>query len=217
VSDMDAAADYLIEHGCKLFSGPLVSERGPKAGQAIRYFQAPRGMFLEILSRPAHMPYERHTNSRIFGPVTVGGGQRTLKQETIMSAARKRQMVTISRTLIAFPFFMNGLGVLPQDLTAAALVRAGFTEESVPFLVQAGRAVQLVAGLALASGKFPKCAAAVLTAFLIGATIIVHPFWKAADQKSRTRDKAATFVNIGLLGALLYLASVHRKAEERCL
>ena len=35
VSDMDAAADYLVEHGCKLFSGPLVSERGPKTGQAI--------------------------------------------------------------------------------------------------------------------------------------------------------------------------------------
>jgi catechol 2,3-dioxygenase-like lactoylglutathione lyase family enzyme len=41
VSDMDAAAAYLIEHGCKIFSGPLVSERGPKAGQSIRYFQAP--------------------------------------------------------------------------------------------------------------------------------------------------------------------------------
>ena len=111
---------------------------------------------------------------------------------------------------------MNGLGVLPQDPTAAALVRAGFPVESVPLFVQAGRAVQLAGGLALASGKFTKGAAAVLTAFLIGATIIGHPFWKAADQKSRTQDKAATFVNIGLLGALLYLASVHGNAEEHC-
>ena len=216
VSDMDAAAGYLVEHGCKLFSGPLVSEGGPKAGQAIRYFQAPWGMFLEILSRPEHMPYERHTTSRLFGPVRVSGGQRTSKQKTIVSARRVRQMVNISRTLIAFSFFMSGLGVLPQNLTAAALVQAGFTEESVPFLVQAGRAVQLAGGLALASGKFPKGASAVLTAFLIGATIIGHPFWKAPDQKSKTQDKAATFVNLGLLGALLYLANVHREAEERC-
>ena len=131
-----------------------------------------------------------------------------------MATGRKRQMVNISRTLIAFPFFMNGLGVLPQDLTAAALVRAGFTEQSVPFLAQAGRAVQLAGGLALASGKFPKGAAAVLTAFLIGATMIDHPFWKAPDQKSKIQDKAATFIKVGLLGALLYVAAVHRKAKE---
>ncbi len=213
VSDMDAAADYLVAHGCKLFSGPLVSEGGPKAGQAIRYFQAPWGMFLEILSRPEHMPYERHTTSRLFGPVRVSG-QRISKQETTMSARRDRQMVNICRTLIAFPFFMNGLGVLPQNLTTAALVRAGFGEEIVPFLVQAGRVVQLAGGWALASGKFPKSAGAVLTTFLIGATIIGHPFWRAPDQKSKTQDKAATFVNLGLLGALLYVAAVHRKAKE---
>ena len=170
-------------------------------------------MFLEILSRPAHMPYELHTSSRLFGPVTVSGGQKTSKQETRMSVQRERHMGNISRTLIAFPFFMNGLGLVPQNLTASALVRAGFAEESVPFFIQAGRVVQLAGGLALASGKFPKSAAAVLTTFLIGATIIGHPFWKAADQKSRAQDKASTFVNIGLLGALLYVASVHRKAK----
>ena len=73
-----------------------------------------------------------------------------------MAAGRKRQVVNISRTLIAFPFFMNGLGVLPQDLTAAALVRAGFTEESVPFFIQAGRAVQLAGGLGVSVREVPE-------------------------------------------------------------
>ena len=146
------------------------------------------------------MPYEQHTNSRLFGRVRVTEGQRTSEQETMRSSKQKGQMVDISRTLIAFPFLMNELGVVTQNLTAAALVRVGFTEESVPFLVQAGRAVQLDGDLALASGKFSKAAAALLTTFLIGATIIGHPFWKAPDQKSRTQDKAATFVSLGLLG-----------------
>jgi uncharacterized membrane protein YphA (DoxX/SURF4 family) len=136
------------------------------------------------------------------------------KQETTMSARRDRQMVNISRILISFPFLMNGVGIVPQNLTTAAMMRAGFAEEIVPFLVQAGRAVQLAGGWALASGKFPKSAAAVLTTFLIGATIIGHPFWKAPDQKPKTQDKAATFVNVGLLGALLYVAAVDRKAKE---
>jgi catechol 2,3-dioxygenase-like lactoylglutathione lyase family enzyme len=41
VSDMDAAADYLVAHGCKLFSGPLVSEGGPKAGRRFATFKRP--------------------------------------------------------------------------------------------------------------------------------------------------------------------------------
>ena len=123
-------------------------------------------------------------------------------------------MVNVSRSLIALPFLMNALGVVPQNLTAAALVRAGFSEGSVPFLVQAGRALQFTAGLAFASGKFQKSAAALLTTFLIGATIIGHPFWKASDQKSSTQEKAATSVNLGLLGALLYVASANREAKR---
>ena len=46
VGDMDAAAAYLMEHGCKLFSGPLVSERGPKQGQAIPLFSSALGYVL---------------------------------------------------------------------------------------------------------------------------------------------------------------------------
>ena len=206
VSDMDAASDYLNEHGCKLFSGPLLSSEGPKAGQSIRYFATPWGMYLEILSRPTHMPYEQQTTSRLFGPVTITGGPPKLRQARGTSEARKLQILKVSRALVAFPFFMNALGVVPQDVTAAALVRAGFSKASVPFFVHAGRAVQLLGGLALASGKFPKAASAALMTFLIGATIIGHPFWKASDQRSRTQDEASTFVNVGLLGALFYLA-----------
>ena len=73
VRDMQVAADYLAQHGCKLFDGPFLSETGPKAGQAIRYFTTPWGMFLEILSRPAHMPYEQQTTARLFGPAVERG------------------------------------------------------------------------------------------------------------------------------------------------
>lgn len=104
VSDMGRAADYLTAHGCKLFRGPLVSKQGPKAGQCIRYFQTPWGMFLEILSRPEHMPYEHQTNYRLFGPITSNSGQRTPKQETGLDRKRGQQMLTTGRTPIALPF-----------------------------------------------------------------------------------------------------------------
>ena len=111
VSDMKAAATYLADHGCKLFKGPLLSKEGPKAGQAIQYFQTPWGMYLEILSRPAHMPYEQQTASRLFGPVAISGlGPPAVQKRD----AVERRMQILSRTLVAFPFLMNGLGILPQ-------------------------------------------------------------------------------------------------------
>jgi hypothetical protein len=66
---MEIAARYLTEHGCPLLAGPFQSEQGPKTGQQIRYFTAPWGMALEILHRPGHMPYEKETRSRLFGPL----------------------------------------------------------------------------------------------------------------------------------------------------
>jgi hypothetical protein len=69
VEDMEIAAKYLAQHGCPLLAGPFQSDRGPKTGQQIRYFTAPWGMALEILHRPDHMPYEKETQSRLFGPL----------------------------------------------------------------------------------------------------------------------------------------------------
>ncbi|MBV9749225.1 MAG: VOC family protein [Acetobacteraceae bacterium] len=68
VEDMDVAAAYLAAHGCTLLGGPFTSKDGPKAGQSIRYARTPWGLSIEILHRPAHMPYEQGTVARLFGP-----------------------------------------------------------------------------------------------------------------------------------------------------
>ena len=70
VEDMEAAAEYLAEHGCSLLDGPFRSDNGPKVGQQIRYFRSPWGMAMEILHRPFHMPYEEQTGSRLFEPIS---------------------------------------------------------------------------------------------------------------------------------------------------
>ena len=46
VSDMEAAAEYLTAHGCKLFSGPLVSERRPEARAGDPLFSSALGYVL---------------------------------------------------------------------------------------------------------------------------------------------------------------------------
>ena len=70
VEDMELAADYLRQHGCRLLEGPFTSDKGPKAGQSIHYFFTPWGMAMEILCRSASMPYEAQTMHRLFGPVS---------------------------------------------------------------------------------------------------------------------------------------------------
>jgi len=69
VEDMEVAAKYLAKHGCPLLAGPFQSDQGPRTGQQIRYFSAPWGIALELLYRPDHMPYEKETQSRLFGPL----------------------------------------------------------------------------------------------------------------------------------------------------
>ena len=70
---MEIAAQYLDKHECPLLPGPFQSDQGPKTGQQIRYFTSPWGMALEILHRPDHMPYEKETQSRLFGPLPGWG------------------------------------------------------------------------------------------------------------------------------------------------
>ena len=68
VDDMAAAADYLAACGVRLFAGPKRDADGPKAGEEHRYLLTPWGSSLELVWRPAHLPYEQTTSARLFVP-----------------------------------------------------------------------------------------------------------------------------------------------------
>jgi len=68
VDDMHAAADSLMKHGAMLLRGPIVAAGDVKRGEVIWYFKTPWGAFMEILSRPDHLPYEELTSHRLFNP-----------------------------------------------------------------------------------------------------------------------------------------------------
>jgi putative oxidoreductase len=73
-------------------------------------------------------------------------------------------------------------------------------------LVQIKAASDVVAGLALATGRFSRPAAAVLAANLIPTTFAGHPFW-TLDQPAREQHQAQFMKNLGLLGGLLLAAA----------
>ena len=68
VDDLAAAADSLQQHEAELLAGPLEGAGKAKEGERILYFKTPWGAFMEILSRPEHMPYEENTQYRLFSP-----------------------------------------------------------------------------------------------------------------------------------------------------
>jgi uncharacterized membrane protein YphA (DoxX/SURF4 family) len=74
-------------------------------------------------------------------------------------------------------------------------------------LVQINGALQLGAGLLLATGVAPRPAAAVLAGTLLPATLVNHPFWRVSSDTLRRREGVQFAKNLGLLGGLLLAAA----------
>ncbi|MEU4160882.1 TIGR03619 family F420-dependent LLM class oxidoreductase [Actinoplanes sp. NPDC026670] len=69
VDDIEAAHRYLSDvPGVTMLGEPKLITEGPLEGDRWMYFTAPWGLQLEIISLPAHLPYEQHTPERRYGP-----------------------------------------------------------------------------------------------------------------------------------------------------
>lgn len=78
--------------------------------------------------------------------------------------------------------------------------------ETTVNLVRLNGAVQVVGGLALATGKGRRLGAAALATTLLPVTVAGHPFWQMKDKESRQAQRIQFMKNLGLLGGLLLAA-----------
>ena len=107
----------------------------------------------------------------------------------------------LARPMLAAIFVSSGITPLRDGSYAAHVAReAGLAEPEK--LAQVHGATNLVGGLALATGRFPRLAALGLAVGLVPVTVLGHPFWSApADMKQM---QTINFVkNVGLVGGLL--------------
>jgi uncharacterized membrane protein YphA (DoxX/SURF4 family) len=74
-------------------------------------------------------------------------------------------------------------------------------------LIRINSAVQVGAGLMLASGRFARPAALVLAGTLVPVTIAGHPFWSNDDPVARSNNQIHFLKNLGLFGGLLLAAA----------
>jgi catechol 2,3-dioxygenase-like lactoylglutathione lyase family enzyme len=70
VDDLDAAVKHLEGHGVELLDGPNPLP-GPEAGEGNRFIYArtPWGLTVELISYPASMVYEQHSDARRWRPM----------------------------------------------------------------------------------------------------------------------------------------------------
>ena len=78
--------------------------------------------------------------------------------------------------------------------------------ETTVNLVRLNGAVQVLGGLALASGKGRRVGAATLAATLIPVTVAGHPFWQMKDKETRAAQRIQFMKHLGLFGGLLLAA-----------
>src|SRR6266851_3119827 len=80
-----------------------------------------------------------------------------------------RYGILIARVMISMVFLLNALGVIDQNIPAREMMERGAPSALVPVMMLAGRSVELVAGMALIPGIFPRLGALALFAFLVPA------------------------------------------------
>ena len=111
----------------------------------------------------------------------------------------------LARPLLAAIFISSGVSALKDPSYVASVAReAGLSEPEK--LAQAHGATNLLGGLALATGRFPRLASLGLAAGLVPATLLGHAFWSAPPEQKQMQQ--INFLkNLGLIGGLLIAAA----------
>lgn len=136
-----------------------------------------------------------------------------------------------ARPMLASMFIVGGLDSVRNASSKAAAAKP-VTDKIVPLikkvapqapvptdeatLVRINGAVQLVAGAALATGRFPRLASLVLASTLAPTTLAGHAFWNETDPGVRTNQRVHFLKNVSMAGGLL-LASLDPDPHKKIL
>lgn len=104
--------------------------------------------------------------------------------------------------LLSLPFIAGGMEAArnPGHRVAEA---AAAGVPSPAMAVRANGVIMFVAGIALALGKLPRWAAAVLALVLLPTTLVGHAFWKESDPQKRMGQLTHFLKNLAMIGGLL--------------
>jgi putative oxidoreductase len=119
----------------------------------------------------------------------------------------ERYTLIAARILISIIFLLNGLNMIGQTLAAHEMTVHGVPVSLIPALIMGARALQLIAGICLVLGIYPRISAIALLLFLIPATLMAHAFWQAADTSLYPVQLINFFKNVCMAGGLVFIAA----------
>ncbi|MFC9504684.1 DoxX family protein [Streptomyces sp. NPDC057002] len=121
----------------------------------------------------------------------------------------------LGRPMLASMFLTGGLSSVraPEEVAPLAepvvepvTERVSALPDRTEQVVRLNGAVQVVAGLMLATGRMPRPAALAIAATLVPTTLAAHRFWEAEDPSERAQQRIHFFKNMSMLGGLLIAA-----------
>jgi uncharacterized membrane protein YphA (DoxX/SURF4 family) len=127
----------------------------------------------------------------------------------------------LARPMLSSMFVMGGIDSVLHP--SAKVAKAEKVTEQVPTLVEKiapglpvptdpatlvriNGGVQVLAGLALATGRLPRVSALVLAASLVPTTYAGHPFWEEKDKQAKASQRIQFLKNVSMMGGLLLAA-----------
>jgi putative oxidoreductase len=124
----------------------------------------------------------------------------------------------VARPMLASMFIVGGFGAIRNPAALAPRVQP-VTDKLVPLakkalpsapipedtatLIRLTGVVQVVAGIALATGKQPRTAALALAASTLPTTFTAHRFWEESDPRAKANERAHFLKNLSMTGGLL--------------
>jgi len=115
-------------------------------------------------------------------------------------------LLLIARIVFGGWFFYNGVH---HFLKFGKMTQFAKTK-GVPFPAVAlglTGSMLLCGGLSIACGVYPLVGIALLVAFLVPVSLVMHTFWKLDNPQLRRADRSSFLKNMALLGAtLMFLA-----------
>ncbi|WP_053914283.1 DoxX family protein [Streptomyces sp. SCSIO 75703] len=119
------------------------------------------------------------------------------------------------RPMLASMFIAGGLRSLrkPGEVAPAAepvvrpvADRVSLLPDRTEHLVRINGAVQVVGGVMLGLGRYPRLAALAVASTLVPTTLAGHRFWEAEEPADRARQRVHFLKNLSMLGGLLIAA-----------
>jgi putative oxidoreductase len=119
--------------------------------------------------------------------------------------SNERYVMVAARVFVAVIFMMNALDIIGQSLAAHEMAVYGAPVALIPLLIMAARALQLIAGLGLILGIYPRVSAVALLLFLIPATLMARDFWQAVGTPLYQVQLINFFKNLCMAEGLIFI------------